>query len=139
MRRLLRSYTAHHSGRESVFPIPICCMSMAVSKNGLHYQFLKGMPLEMCLFQDAEEENQITEYRQPSVIEQMAAAENSLAYQNQQENTIETEIREEAIANENSLASEMNTGDFVPVQAPVARYAAQQLTDPAFIKRSFTR
>ncbi len=106
-------------------------------QNGLHYQFLKGMPLEMCLFQDAEKENQITEYRQPSVIEQMAAAENSLAYQNQQENTIETEIREEAIANENSLASEMNTGDFVPVQAPVARYAAQQLTDPAFIKRSF--
>ena len=37
-------------------------------QNGLHYQFLKGMPLEMCLFQDAEEENQITEYREPTVV-----------------------------------------------------------------------
>lgn len=44
-------------------------------QNGLYYQFLKGMPLEMCLLQGAEEENQMTEYRQPSVIEEMAAAE----------------------------------------------------------------
>lgn len=119
-------------------------------QNGLRYQFLKGMPLEMSLFQGAEEENQITEYRQPSVIEQMAAAENSLAYLNQQENTIEPELREEAIVNENSPASEdslvnetnfqepeLAAGTFVPVQAPVARYAAQQLSDPAFIKSSF--
>ena len=119
-------------------------------QNGLRYQFLKGMPLEMSLFQGAEEENQITEYRQPSVIEQMAAAENSLAYLNQQENTIEPELREEAIVNENSPASEDSlvnetnfqepepaAGTFVPVQAPVARYAAQQLSDPAFIKSSF--
>ncbi len=40
-------------------------------QNGLYYQFLKGMPLEMCLLQGAEEENQMTEYRQPSVIEEM--------------------------------------------------------------------
>ena len=119
-------------------------------QNGLRYQFLKGMPLEMSLFQGAEEENQITEYRQPSVIEQMAVAENSLAYLNQHENTIEPELREEAIVNENSPASEdslvnetnfqepeLAAGTFVPVQAPVARYAAQQLSDPAFIKSSF--
>ena len=121
-------------------------------QNGLYYQFLKGMPLEMCLLQGAEEENQMTEYRQPSVIEEMAAAENSLAYQNQQKGTIETELRDEAIDNENPLVNNtesqaleqavlaennMAAGTFVPVQAPVARYTAQQLTDPSFIKSSF--
>ncbi len=34
---------------------------------------------------------------------------------------------------ENNMAA----GTFVPVQAPVARYTAQQLTDPSFIKSSF--
>ncbi len=121
-------------------------------QNGLYYQFLKGMPLEMCLFQAAEEENQMTAYRQPSVIEEMAAAENSMAYQNQQGETIGTEVRDDAFDNENSLddktdnqeleqavlaENNMAAGAFVPVQAPVARYAPQQLTDPAFIKSSF--
>ena len=52
------------------------------SITGIRSHFLKNMPLEMCLLLEAEKDNHVTEYRQPSVIEEMAAIENSLAYQN---------------------------------------------------------
>ena len=121
-------------------------------ENGLQYQFFKSMPLEMCLLQGAEEEKQMTEYRQPSVIEEMAAVENSRAYQNQKENEIQTNMQEQATGTEDKLISDDNhqeleqvvlaentmaSGAFVPVQAPVATYAPQQLADPGFIKTSF--
>lgn len=121
-------------------------------ENGLQYQFFKSMPLEMCLLQGAEEENQMTEYRQPSVIQEMAAVENSRAYQNQKENEIQTNMQEQATGTEDKLISDDNhqeleqvvlaentmaSGAFVPVQAPVATYAPQQLADPGFIKTSF--
>ncbi|MDE7478024.1 MAG: stage II sporulation protein P [Lachnospiraceae bacterium] len=115
-------------------------------KSGIQYQFYKNMPLEMCLMREMEDTDPITEYRQPSVIEEMAAVENSLAYQNKIGNDIETESHsdnltdnnnglelEQAVLAENTAAA----GAFVPVQAPVAKYSLQQLRDPGFIKKTF--
>lgn len=115
-------------------------------KNGLQYRFYKNMPLEMCLLMEAEDDNHMTEYRQPSVIEEMAAIENSLAYQNKLGNDIETESHsenltgstdhqelEQAVLSENAAAA----GAFVPAQTPVAKYSEQQLGDPGFIKTTF--
>lgn len=115
-------------------------------KSGIKYQFYKNMPLEMCLLLEAEDDNHVTEYRQPSVIEEMAAIENSLAYQSSLGNEIETESHSDNLVNggekqeigqavltENALVE----GAFVPVQAPVAKYSEEQLSDPGFIKKTF--
>ncbi len=113
-------------------------------KKGLQYQISKNMPLEQCLLLEAEDDGHITEYKQPSVLEEMAVAENSLAYQNnlQTENDIKdnNEIQnqnpqdlEDAVLAENTAS----TGAFVPVQAPVAKYSEQQLEEPGFIKKTF--
>ena len=115
-------------------------------KDRIQYWFYRNMPLEMCLLLEAEDDSHVTEYRQPSAIEEMAAIENSLAYQNGLGNEIETESHdngltdsrkqqelEQAVLAENSAAA----GAFVPVQTPVATYSEQQLADPAFIKSTF--
>lgn len=60
-------------------------------KNGVHYQISKNMPLEQYLLLEAEDDGHMTEYKQPSVLEEMAVAENSLAYQNSLINEVETE------------------------------------------------
>ena len=115
-------------------------------KSGVQYWFYRNMPLEMCLLLEAEDDSSVTAYRQPSVIEEMAAIENSLAYQNNLGNEIETESHdssltdsreqqelEQAVLAENTAA----TGAFVPAQTPVAKYSEQQLNDPDFIKTTF--
>lgn len=112
----------------------------------LQYHFYKDMPLEMCIQKEAGQGSYMTEYRQPSAIEELAAAENSLAYQAKVGNDIETELvsenltqddgnqgLEQAVLAENTMAA----GVFVPVQSPVARYSRQQLKDPGFIKTTF--
>ena len=117
-------------------------------KNGMQYHFYKNMPLEMCLILEAEDDSHVTEYRQPSELEEMAVLENSLAYQdslrNENENAIETERRGENLTDDNSqqeleqaVLAEDTTGAFVPAQTPVAKYSEQQLVDPAFIKTTF--
>jgi len=114
---------------------------------GQHH-FYKNMPLEMCLIMEAEDDHFVTEYRQPSAIEEMAALENSLAYQEhlKNENAIETESHSESFMGESSLVEPEQTlvaedavaaGGFVPVQAPVATYSEQQLNEPGFIKSTF--
>lgn len=115
-------------------------------KSGVQYWYYRNMPLEMCLLLEAEDDNFVTEYRQPSAIEEMAAIENSLAYQNSLGNEIETESHdngltdsreqqelEQAVLAENTAAA----GGFVPVQTPVATYSEQQLGDPEFIRKNF--
>lgn len=115
-------------------------------KNGIQYQFYKNMPLEMCLIRETDNDNAVTEYRQPSVIEEMAAVENSLAYQNNIGNDIETESHSERLSNESDgqeleqavlAENTAAAGAFVPAQAPVAKYSLQQLGDPGFIKTTF--
>lgn len=115
-------------------------------KNGVHYQISKDMPLEQYLLLEAEDDGHMTEYKQPSVLEEMAVAENSLAYQNSLINEVETE-NYEANVTQNQQQQELedavlaentaSTGAFVPVQAPVAKYSEQQLGEPDFIKRTF--
>ena len=51
-------------------------------KSGVSYQISKNMPLEQYLLLEAEDDGHMTEYRQPSILEEMAVTENSLAYQN---------------------------------------------------------
>lgn len=128
------------------FSNPYVLYANGSEKSGLQYRFYKNMPLEMCLILEAEDDSQMTEYRQPSVIEEMAAIENSLAYQNKLGNDIETESHgenltedtarqelEQAVLSENTAA----TGAFVPAQAPVAKYSVQQLGDPGFVRKTF--
>lgn len=109
-------------------------------KNGMHYQISKNMPLEQCLLLEAEDDGHMTEYKQPSVLEEMAVAENSLAYQNSLINEVETENQEASVTQnqqQQELENAVSTGAFVPVQAPVAKYSEQQLAEPDFIKRTF--
>lgn len=116
-------------------------------KSGIQYHFYKNMPLEMCLILEAEDDSHVTEYRQPSELEEMAALENSLAYQdslrNENKNAIETERRGENLTDDSqqelgqAVLAENTTGAFVPAQTPVAKYSEQQLVDPAFIKTTF--
>ncbi|MDE7028505.1 MAG: stage II sporulation protein P [Lachnospiraceae bacterium] len=115
-------------------------------RNGSAYRFYKNMPLEMCLFLAGENDSQVTQYRQPSPIEEMAAIENSLAYQSGMGNAIETESHTQNLTDSDAqqeleLAPEAEpdvaAGAFVPVQAPVAQYSEQQLADPGFIKKTF--
>lgn len=128
------------------FSSPYMTYANGGGKSGVQYWFYRNMPLEMCLLLEAEDESSVTAYRQPSVIEEMAAIENSLAYQNNLGNEIETESHdgsltdsreqqelEQAVLAENTAA----TGAFVPMQTPVAKYTEQQLNDPAFIKTTF--
>ncbi|MDE6052251.1 MAG: stage II sporulation protein P, partial [Lachnospiraceae bacterium] len=128
------------------FSNPYMSYANGSGKNGIQYWFYRNMPLEMCLLLEAEDDSHMTEYRQPSAIEEMAALENSLAYQNSLGNEIETESHdnsltdsrkqqelERAVLAENTAAA----GAFVPAQAPVAKYSEQQLVDPAFIKTTF--
>ncbi len=115
-------------------------------KDGIQYWFYRNMPLEMCLLFKAGDDSRVTEYRQPSVIEEMAAIENSLAYQNSLGNEIETESHGGGITDSSGQQeseqvvmeeSETAANAFVPVQTPVAKYSEQQLIDPAFIKKTF--
>ncbi|MDE7414716.1 MAG: stage II sporulation protein P [Lachnospiraceae bacterium] len=128
------------------FSNPYMSYANGSGKNGIQYWFYRNMPLEMCLLLEAEDDSHMTEYRQPSAIEEMAAIENSLAYQNSLGNEIETESHgnsltdsrkqqelERAVLAENTAAA----GSFVPAQIPVAKYSEQQLVDPAFIKTTF--
>ncbi len=128
------------------FSNPYMSYANGSGKNGIQYWFYRNMPLEMCLLLEAEDDSHMTEYRQPSAIEEMAAIENSLAYQNSLGNEIETESHgnsltdsrkqqelERAVLAENTAAA----GAFVPAQTPVAKYSEQQLVDPAFIKTTF--
>lgn len=116
-------------------------------KDKMQYWVYRNMPLEMCLLLEAGDDSRVTEYRQPSAIEEMAAIENSLAYQNSLGNEIETESHgsgltdnseqqeqalEQAVLDENTAVNA-----FVPAQTPVAKYTEQQLADPAFIKKTF--
>ncbi|MDE6622645.1 MAG: stage II sporulation protein P [Lachnospiraceae bacterium] len=127
------------------FTNPYILFANGSSQNGLKYHFFKNMPLEMCLLLELEEDNHVTEYRQPSVIEEMAAIENNLAYQNSLRNEIETESHDEGLTRneqqelEQAVLTENTTaaGTFVPAQAPVAKYSEQQLGDPGFIKTTF--
>ncbi|MDE5825795.1 MAG: hypothetical protein K2H91_14090, partial [Lachnospiraceae bacterium] len=64
------------------FSNPYMSYANGSGKNGIQYWFYRNMPLEMCLLLEAEDDSHMTEYRQPSAIEEMAAIENSLAYQN---------------------------------------------------------
>ncbi|MDE5699007.1 MAG: stage II sporulation protein P [Lachnospiraceae bacterium] len=106
--------------------------------SGIKSQFFKNMPLEMCLLMESEQENHVTEYRQPSAIEEMAAIENNLVYQNNLKNEIETESHSESLTdNSEQQESEQVTGAFAPAQAPVAKYSVEQLNDPGFIKTTF--
>ena len=99
---------------------------------------LKNMPLEMCLLLEVEKDNYVTEYRQPSVIEEMAAIENNLAYQNSLKNEIETESHSENLTDSSGQQEPVQmTGAFVPAQAPVATYSEEQLVDPEFIRKNF--
>ena len=115
-------------------------------KDKMQYWIYHNMPLEMCLLLEAGDDSRVTEYRQPSVIEEMAAIENSLAYQNSLGNEIETESHDggltkseeqqepdQAALEENTVAAD----GFIPAQTPVAKYNEQQLADPAFIKKTF--
>ncbi len=52
---------------------PYLMYTNGIDQNGVKNQLLKNMPLEMCLIQKAEKEDSVTEYRQPSAIEEMAA------------------------------------------------------------------
>jgi stage II sporulation protein P len=121
---------------------------------GIRDQMIKNMPLEMCLFLGAEKDSNITEYRQPSAIEEMAAIENSLAiengaaienslaYENSLKNAVDTESHSEGVTNtqqepEQAVLAENTAGTFVPVQTPVAMYSEQQLAEPGFIKSAF--
>lgn len=101
-------------------------------------RILKNMPLEMCLLLEAEKDNYVTEYRQPSVIEEMAAIENNLAYQSSLKNEIETESHSENLTDSSGQQEPVQmTGAFVPAQAPVATYSEEQLVDPEFIRKNF--
>lgn len=105
---------------------------------GIKNHLLKNMPLEVCLLLEGEQENHVTEYRQPSAIEEMAAIENNRAYQNRLKNEIETESHSESLTdNSGQQELELETGAFVPAQAPVAKYSVEQLNDPGFIKTTF--
>ena len=93
---------------------------------------------EMCLLLEAEKDNYVTEYRQPSVIEEMAAIENNLAYQSSLKNEIETESHSENLTDSSGQQEPVQmTGAFVPAQAPVATYSEEQLVDPEFIRKNF--
>lgn len=127
-------------GQGVQFANPYTLYANGSAVNGIQYQFYRNLPLEMCLLLEAEDDNRVTEYRQPSAIEEMAAFENSLAYQNHLKNEIETESHsenltelEQAVLTENTTAA----GTFVPVQAPAAKYSVQQLGDPGFLKTTF--
>lgn len=104
-----------------------------------HYRIKGMMPLEMCLLRESEKDENVTEYRQPSAIEEMAAIENSLAYQEHLKNQIETESHSEDLtgSGEQQMPEPVVTGAFVPAQAPAAVYSAQQLGEPGFIKKNF--
>lgn len=126
---------------------PYLMYTNGIDQNGVKNQLLKNMPLEMCLIQKAEKEDSVTEYRQPSAIEEMAAIENSLAYQDSLKNEIETESHSKDLTNDEdgSLLQEQvileqeaaEAYAFVPAQAPVAKYSRQQLGDPGFVKTTF--
>lgn len=110
----------------------------AIGIQGIKSQFWKNMPLEMCLLLETEKDQYVTEYKQPSAIEEMAAIENNLAYQNNLKNEIETESHSENLTdNKEQQVSNQMTGAFVPVQTPVAKYSVEQLGDPGFIKKTF--
>ncbi|MDE7274035.1 MAG: stage II sporulation protein P [Lachnospiraceae bacterium] len=133
-------------GQGVQFSNPYILYANGSNRNGLKYYLYKNLPLEMCLLLEVEEDNHVTEYRQPSVIEEMAAIENNLAYQNSLRNEIETESHGEGLTDSNeqqeleqAVLAENTTvaGTFVPAQAPVAKYSEEQLGDPGFIKTTF--
>lgn len=123
------------------FANPYMLYAGGSGQNGLRSvenRILKNMPLEMCLLLEAEKDNYVTEYRQPSVIEEMAAIENNLAYQNSLKNEIETESHSENLTDSSGQQEPVQmTGAFVPAQAPVATYSEEQLVDPEFIRKNF--
>ncbi len=115
-------------------------------KSGVSYQISKNMPLEQYLLLEAEDDGHMTEYRQPSILEEMAVTENSLAYQNSLAKEVAAENQEANITQnqqQQELEDAVLTEDtaspntFVPVQAPVAKYSEQQLGEPGFIKKIF--
>lgn len=123
------------------FANPYMLYAGGSGRNGLRSvenRILKNMPLEMCLLLEAEKDNYVTEYRQPSVIEEMAAIENNLAYQSSLKNEIETESHSENLTDSSGQQEPVQmTGAFVPAQAPVATYSEEQLVDPEFIRKNF--
>lgn len=123
------------------FANPYMLYAGGSGQNGLRSvenRILKNMPLEMCLLLEAEKDNYVTEYRQPSVIEEMAAIENNLAYQSSLKNEIETESHSENLMDSSGQQEPVQmTGAFVPAQAPVATYSEEQLVDPEFIRKNF--
>lgn len=123
------------------FANPYMLYAGGSGQNGLRSvenRILKNMPLEMCLLLEAEKDNYVTEYRQPSVIEEMAAIENNLAYQSSLKNEIETESHSENLTDSSGQQEPVQmTGAFVPAQAPVATYSEEQLVDPEFIRKNF--
>jgi len=123
------------------FANPYMLYAGGSGQNGLRSvenRILKNMPLEMCLLLEAEKDNYVTEYRQPSVIEEMAAIENNLAYQNSLKNEIETESHSENLTDSSGQQEPVQMiGAFVPAQAPVATYSEEQLVDPEFIRKNF--
>ena len=115
-------------------------------KSGMPYRISKNLPLEQCLLLEAEDDGHMTEYRQPSALEEMAVAENNMAYQNSLVNEVEIENHEANVTQsgqqqelEDAVLAEntASTGTFVPVLAPVAKYSEQQLIEPDFIKKTF--
>jgi len=134
------------------FSNPYLLYANGDGRDKIQYKFYRDMPLEMCLILEGEDDHHVTEYRQPqspsalSEIEEMAAIENSLAYQNSLQNEIETESHSDGLINSNEqqeieqAALAENTaaaGGFVPAQAPAATYSEEQLRDPGFIKTTF--
>ncbi len=106
------------------------------------YQFYKDMPLEMCMIKENDSGSYFTEYMQhPESDAAQITNNDSMPAVDIQDNDEVSEMAgesvyqelEQAVLAENTAAS----GTFIPVQAPVAQYSRQQLSDPGFVRETF--
>ena len=106
------------------------------------YQFYKDMPLEMCMIKENDSGSYFTEYMQHPESDAAKITNNdSMPAVDIQDNDEVSEMAgesvyqelEQAVLAENTAAS----GTFIPVQAPVAQYSRQQLSDPGFVRETF--
>ncbi len=106
------------------------------------YQFYKDMPPEMCMIKENDSGSYFTEYMQHPESDAAKITNNdSMPAVDIQDNDEVSEMAgesvyqelEQAVLAENTAAS----GTFIPVQAPVAQYSRQQLSDPGFVRETF--